>query len=278
MFGSVPGPGQPGVGCSAPSIRPSDRAQKIQLKIGDRVREYYVFVPPGLDTSRPTPLVLSFHGLNSSAYAQLEMSGLNVTAQARSFIVAYPEGTDGSWNGGDCCGEARRQQIDDVGFARAVVQDTSSRLCVDTRRIYATGMANGAMLAHRLACEASDLVAAVAPVSGGLFVQDCRPERPVSVMAINGTADEVMAFSIAESSHRSWQLFDQCRLGAETEQGRCTTNRECPGSAKVSLCRLEGVGHCWPGTEECENGRSTSPLDFSANVEMWRFFETIRLP
>ncbi len=278
LFGTIPGPGRAGMGCSAPKVAPGERATLVKLNLGERVRQYYLYVPPGLDPSKPHPLLLSFHGLNTSAWDHLEMSGLNVTAEARGFMVAYPEGTEGSWNGGDCCGTAWRDGVDDVAFARAVVQDTSSRACVDTRRVYATGMANGAMLTHRLACEASDLVAAVAPIAGGLFLQDCRPSRPVSVLAINGTADEVMAFSIAESSYRSWQLFDQCRLGADTSQGRCSVNTECPGQARVGLCRLEDVGHCWPGTEECDAGRSTSPLDFSANVEMWRFFERIQLP
>lgn len=278
LLASVPGPGEPGVGCEAPSLAAADEPYLIKLKIGEMVRRYHLYVPPGVDPRRATPLVLNFHGLNASAEEQMEYSGLNVTARARGFLVAYPEGIDGSWNGGDCCGPAARAGIDDVGFARAVVQDTSSRVCVDTRRIYATGMSNGAILSHRLACEAADLFAAVAPVAGGLFLQDCRPERPVPVLAINGTADEVMAFSVAESSYRSWQLFDQCRLGAEKEQGRCSLNRRCPEGAMVGLCRLEGVGHCWPGTERCENGVSTSPLDFSANVEMWRFFEQVEMP
>jgi len=278
LFAAVPGPGKAGLGCQAPSLVASEGVQQIKLKVGDTVRRYYLYVPPGVDPLRPAPLVLNFHGLNSDAEEQIEFSGLNVTARARGFLVAYPEGIDGSWNGGDCCGSAARSQVDDVGFARAVVQDTSSRVCVDTSRIYATGMSNGGILTHRLACEAADLFAAIAPVAGGLFLQNCRPTRPVPVLAINGTADEVLAFSVAESSYRSWQLFDQCRLGAETQQGPCSVNRRCPEEAMVGLCRLDGVGHCWPGTETCEFGMSTSPLDFSANVEMWRFFERVRMP
>ena len=276
LFTSIPGPGQAGLGCQDPTLVPSDKPQLFKLALGDGIRQYWLYVPENVDPSRPAPLVLNFHGLNSSALEQLEMSKLNVTARARGFMVAYPEGTEGSWNGGDCCGAAKKRAIDDVGFARAVVQDTSSRICVDTTRIYATGMANGAMMSHRLACEASDLFAAVAPVAGGFYLRSCRPSRPVPVLAIHGTEDEIIPLSVAESSYRDWQLFDECRLGAESDEGQCSVNSRCPAGVEVGLCRLQGVGHCWPGTEECAQGVSTSPLDFSANVEMWRFFERLR--
>lgn len=38
--------------------------------------------------------------------------------------------------------------------------------CVDARRVYATGLSNGGVMAHRPGCELSDRIAAIAPVAG----------------------------------------------------------------------------------------------------------------
>jgi polyhydroxybutyrate depolymerase len=121
-----------------------------------------------------------------------DYSQLNATADQHGFIVAYPQGQNKAWNAGDCCGAPQRQGTDDVGFIRAVIDDLASVACVDPRRVYATGMSNGSMMSHRLACELSDRVAAIAGVSGQLgasYLPTCNPPRRISIMHIHGTDD-----------------------------------------------------------------------------------------
>jgi polyhydroxybutyrate depolymerase len=66
-------------------------------------------------------------------------------------------------------------KVDDVGFIRALLADLEARQPVDRRRVYATGLSNGAMMAWRLAVEASGTIAAIAPVGRG---RECsRPGR-----------------------------------------------------------------------------------------------------
>src|SRR5579864_1538256 len=166
-------------------------------------RSYLVHVPAHLPEG-PRPLVLVLHGGGGSGAGAAKMTGFDAIADAYGFIVAYPDGTDRprprlqhagkpgllTWNAGGCCGYARQHGVDDVGYIRALVAELQNDHAIDPKRIYATGISNGGMLAYRLACQASDIFAAVAPVSAVIDVPDCKPAQPVSVLHIHGSADE----------------------------------------------------------------------------------------
>jgi polyhydroxybutyrate depolymerase len=221
---------------------------------------------------------------------QLNFSGLGPIADAQGFILALPEGVQASWNSGNCCGDAFVNSVDDVGFVRAVVADVSSRLCVDEARIYATGMSNGGFMAHRLACDAADLFAAVAPVAGVVTLKpdECNPSRPISVMHFHGTEDSVVPFggggAGATISVPDSMAFWVDRNGCEAEpeetfrQGnaRCESHPRCRGEVDVTLCTIEGGGHCWPGNPTCPFGSSTT--DLSASSAMWEFMQQYTMP
>jgi len=97
-------------------------------------------------------------------------------ADRETFVAVYPNGTGRfgnrllTWNAGACCAYAMSNNVDDVGFVRALVTKLTESIPIDRRRIYATGLSNGAMMSHRLAAEAADLIAAIAPVAGGMVV------------------------------------------------------------------------------------------------------------
>jgi pimeloyl-ACP methyl ester carboxylesterase len=141
-------------------------------------------LPPG-----PLPLVLNFHGFLEPPKLQQLLTGMDKEASKRGMIVAYPQGVGLSWNAGSCCGRAQAEKIDDVRYARDLVRELESELCIDKSRVYATGMSNGAIMSYRLACEAADVFAAVAPVDGVEALRECSPRRPVPILAINGTSD-----------------------------------------------------------------------------------------
>ena len=133
-----------------------------------RNRSYLVHLPPHVDPEVPLPVVISYHGGGGNAQNQKDYSGLDATADVRGFIAVYPNGTGRfsdrllTWNAGICCGYARNEQVDDVGFTLAVIEDLKSIFSVDVTRVYATGLSNGAMMAYRLAEEAPESIAAIA--------------------------------------------------------------------------------------------------------------------
>jgi len=282
--GSAPAPK-----CSGEHVAEAGKTV-VPLSHGGRDRTYVLYVPQGYDASRPLPLVLNFHGYTSSAEVQLFFSGLGAIADERQFILAVPEGIEASWNSGNCCAGALAAGVDDVGFARAVVEHVSNKLCVDAERVYATGMSNGAFLAHRLACEAADVFAAVAPVAGvvTLTPEDCKPSRPISVMHFHGTEDTVVRYdgggyaptmSVADSM-ALW--VDRNGCDAEPEETfrkgntHCESYPGCRDGVDVTLCTVEGGGHCWPGNASCPFGTSTT--DLSASSAMWEFMQQYTMP
>jgi poly(3-hydroxybutyrate) depolymerase len=125
-------------GCDVGSLDSS--VTHVDISFGGRSRSYELHVPAGYDGSTPTSFVLNFHGVTSTGEAQRLFSEMDAVADGRGFIVAYPNGIENSWNAGLCCGAAVSEGIDDVGFARAVIDDLGERGCIDLNRVYATGM------------------------------------------------------------------------------------------------------------------------------------------
>lgn len=280
------GQGDAGQGDGSPPCGPSTLAAgTFPLSHGGVDYSYIVHLPPSFDGTKPTPLVLNWHGFTSNGMQQQFFSNMDPVSDEEGFILVYPTSPDASWNAGTCCGTGGR---DDIGFARALVADVSSQACIDKKRVYSTGMSNGGFMSFRLGCEAADIFAAVAPVAGKVGV-NCRPERPVPLLAFHGTADSLVSYgtgalsadnSTVPDTAKKWAELDGCTKGPDPtfEQGdvRCESWSECRGGATVTLCTIDGAGHCWPGQAYCPYGTSTTAID--ASREMAAFFRRFKLP
>lgn len=159
---------------------------------GGAERSYVLHVPAQVG-SRPLPLLLAFHGGGGNARGFQRYAGLDPLAERDGFLVAYPNGSHRffgerllSWNAGDCCGFASEAGVDDVGFALAVIEDVARLTPVDRLRVYATGHSNGAMLTYRLAAEASDRIAAIAPVAAAPAIEPCAAGSEVRLWKLSG--------------------------------------------------------------------------------------------
>jgi polyhydroxybutyrate depolymerase len=252
------------------------------LTFGGLGRSFHVHVPASY-AGQPTPLVLDFHGYTSNGDQEVLLTGMNAKADAAGFIAVHPDGTGSptGWNAGACCGSAATTGVDDVGFVRAMLTELESRLCVDQRRVFATGMSNGGFLSHRLGCELADRIAAIAPVAGVMGVEACTPARAIPVLDFHGTADMIvpyagnpaMGFKSVADTMAGWAERDGC--GATPERSfmmadmHCETYPGCRQGAEVTLCTVEGGGHTWPGGLPIPTG-VTSPV--KATDLMWTFF------
>ncbi|NQW46779.1 MAG: polyhydroxybutyrate depolymerase, partial [Planctomycetes bacterium] len=130
----------------------------IDIPVGPRRRTALACVPTAPPPPAGWPLVLAFHGGQSHPEMMRRFCGLDEWAAAGRAVVVFPGGTGAregllTWNGGNCCGDARADDSDDVGFVRALVADLDQRLPIDLRRVHAAGMSNGAMMAYRVAAE-----------------------------------------------------------------------------------------------------------------------------
>ncbi len=216
-----------------------------------RTRTYNVHVPSTYVPGAPVPLVLDFHGYTGTSNAQAGTSGFRAVSDAENFIVAYPQGVGNSWNAATfCCGDARAAGLDDVGLAVAIVDAISAEFSIDSERVYATGLSNGGALAHRIACEASEVFAATAPVAfplGLLPLTTCQPSRPITVAHFHGFGDTVVPYDgtfwapASQSSFASWAEKNQCE-GDPVSDGPCETFTQCADGVETTLCSLNG-GH-----------------------------------
>ncbi|MEW6092992.1 MAG: PHB depolymerase family esterase [Chloroflexota bacterium] len=254
-------------------------------------RSYVLHIPSEVDPSQPTALVLAFHGITLDAYEMIRISGFNTQSDAAGLIVVYPNasGKQLSWNGGHCCGEAALNNVDDVGFVRALLDELSALLNIDPKRIYATGFSNGAILAYRLACEMSDQIAAISPVSATQAIEDmqvCQPARPVPVIHFHGTDDEpnpynggetpggVQFISVADAI-QFWVDFNGCPGEPQrSESGSIIHDvyAPCQSNTSVELYTVTGGKHAWPGGEAVNLRMGEPTMEISATILMWEFF------
>src|SRR5690606_1244751 len=158
-------PGELPAGCNQPALHPGTHKNQTG-DVNGTARSYELFVPVTYRPDNPSALVLNFHGLLGNPAQQADWSQFNQSAQLRGMLVAYPAGIGNSFNAGACCGEANSQGVDDIGFARALVDKLLAEHCIDPRRVYVTGMSHGGHLAHPLESDAADAFAAAASVTG----------------------------------------------------------------------------------------------------------------
>jgi len=285
---------------AATRLGPGDHTQT--LRHDGLTRSYLVHIPPKYDAKKPTPVVLIFHGAMTDAAITVRFTGLNEKADKEGFIAVYPNGTGRferllTWNRGNCCGSAQWNNVDDVGFTRALLDDLAKATNVDAKRVFATGISNGGIMCYRLASELSDRIAAIAPVAGTMGTTTCNPKRAVSVMHFHGTDDKFVPYkggvgdrSLAsikffsvDHSIQAWVKADGCPekpvVASEPKKvdDGTTVERKTYGpgkdGAEVILFVINGGGHAWPGREMKIQFLGKSTMNISANDLMWDFFK-----
>jgi polyhydroxybutyrate depolymerase len=270
----------------------------LSITIGGHARTVIVHVPTGYRDTTKVPLVLNLHGSGSTASGQEYFSGMDTTADANGFIVAYPqalipEGTGFDWNipGVSLVGNAAipAGSANDVTFLTDLVGDLEHRYCVDRSRVYATGFSGGARMTSQLACDSAEIFAAVAPVSGLRRPTPCPATRAVPVISFHGTADPVdpygghgaayWTYSVPQAAAK-WASQDGCTAKAARSQPDPTVTLTrydgCRSGVAVELYTIAGEGHEWPGGPSLPVGltKLLGPQSKAINADatIWAFF------
>lgn len=279
--------------------------QTRTIEIGGTARSYILFLPERPRAPGRIPLVVALHGGGGTAAQMMRFSRFNPIAAREAFAVAYPQGTGRRWNDGRVFRGRGETDADDVGFIRAVVADIAEKgTALDRRRIYAAGISNGGFMSFRLACEAADLFAAVAPVTAtmpGDLGARCRPGAPVSVLVINGTADPLVPYDGGHvrtlfglrgaiwSTGRTLRFWAEHNRCAAPPDIRALADRDISDGShvidiayarcadgRVRLLRIEGGGHTWPGGAQYLPVSWIGPTnrDLDASETIWAFFKS----
>ena len=290
----------------------SPNTSVASISVDGTQRTYLLHTPSTLDKQNPAPLLIALHGGlgNGRKMVKLTQGGLNALAQERGFLVVYPEGKEKHWNDGRQGEEtgysAHKNSIDDVGFISALIDKLVAEWNLDARRIYVTGMSNGSMMSHRLACDLSHKITAIAAVAGNLprrYLTDCKPSRPLSVLVISNDRDPLMPYSgghvtgpfghkklgqvlSATETTAFWSSHNRCspspvvthltdRDKQDGTKVRKETYPNCTQDTEVIHYAIENGGHTWPGGRQYlgEWLIGKTSRDINANQIIWHFFE-----
>jgi polyhydroxybutyrate depolymerase len=272
--------------------RPMDGTTERQLVVGGMTRTYLLHAGGAPRPGRP--LVLVLHGLGGTA-AGIERrtrGTFDRLADRDGAVVVYPQasGPRACWGAWRVSPPGFTQPPDDLGFIAALIDSLATELEIDRKRVFAAGFSNGSMMMYRLACERPDLVAAVAPISGGMFpdiASACRTGAPVSIIGMHGTADPTVAFDQSiRDGIAIWVKRDGCPAQPTTSElpdvdpsdgtrTRADTYGPCADGTAVAFYTIEGGGHVWPGGTSpfAFRSRGAAPRDFDAADVIWDFFQ-----
>jgi polyhydroxybutyrate depolymerase len=286
----------PSSGCAKPQRGPvTDQRQTIE--VGRASRWYLLDTPspttPGPSATRgpsaagapiPRPLVVDFHGLSEGAIIHSTTTMFGSLGQKDGFVAVFPQGTGTpvQWDT-----SATSDPNPDLEFVTAMLTQLEAELCIDTSRVYASGLSDGSFMVSLLACTMSNRFAAVAAVSGLVLPKPCRPARRVPILAFNGTADPILFFNggvgtgtlnralgnggpTASSTSttapvhvnlngrgfpatvKAWALKDGCNPQAtdtRTSSQVILRTYRCPPGTDVTFYIIIGGGHAWPGSK-----------------------------
>jgi len=262
---------------------------QYDIQSGALTRSYLLHVPKQL--THPAPLVIVMHGYTGSADSIMSYSGMNEVADEEGFVVVYPQGTV------DQQGNAffnvvyefhADASVDDLQFIRDLVAHLQDELTLNPDKVFAAGMSNGADMSYLLACQASDIFRAVAPIAGVMMKETfdtCSPSRPLPIFEVHGTNDEVSLFNGDMENSGGWGPYPDlpATIAFWVELNGLTLKQSSnlPNSAandtshivfdrywsetqdnEVWFYRVVDGGHHWPGVQ----------FDWWRNPMAWWYF------
>ena len=184
-------PPRPSAGCQ--QTQPAAQlSKKYSIAVAGADRWYLLSNPAPAATTKPRPLIVDFHGLSEGAQAHVLMSKLGDLGQKEGFVVITPNGTQTPVQWDVTAPPATNK---DVAFIKAFLAKVEAQQCIDTARVYATGLSDGAFMTSYVGCNMADTFAAIAPVAGVQHPATCKPGRKVPVLAFHGTQDPILYFN-----------------------------------------------------------------------------------
>jgi polyhydroxybutyrate depolymerase len=174
-------------------------------------REYILYVPNSYDGITAVPLMINFHGYNGSASEYMAWADMRPEADSENFILVYPQGSclEGSSHWNPCpSGGDNKSSIDDFGFVEAMINEIANQYNIDMERIYVAGYSNGGMMSYGLAHFRSDLISAVASVSGAMLDCEGPSNHPIPVLHLHGTSDDVISYDGSSDYNSAQDVLD----------------------------------------------------------------------
>lgn len=159
-------------------------------------RPYDVTVPPGYVDTQQYPLLIVLGGFGDEAAKDALYLGFTPLLSTQSFFLVAPDPDPlharYAWNP-----NPTQYPEFDVQYLKGIIHDVEAKYSIDHGSVFVVGHSLGGEMAHRMACDAADDVAAVMSFAGQVTKDPagCAPTRAVSVLEIHGTADQVIGYN-----------------------------------------------------------------------------------
>ncbi len=232
-----------------------------------------MFLPPGLDSDVPAPLLVMLHGFGGSGEWHEGYVRLAPIAAARGMLYVHPDGSinaEGArfWNATDACCDVAGTGIDDAAYLAGLIREIGQRVAVDPRRVFVVGHSNGGFMSYRMACDHADLVAGIASLAGASYAErtSCSPSAPVSVLQIHGTLDDIVDpeggnladllgadddrladYPSARDTADAWAELDGCTGSPTSQPEALDLDGVVQGASGPNDTTVSAYGGCVPG-------------------------------
>ena len=296
----------PSAGCAQKQTPATPTDDKVTTTSGGESRWYLRHVPPTYVPGSPSPVVIDIHGYQEGAAIHAVMSRLGAYGDTHGFITLGPNGTGIVTHWDTALGGK------DLKFIGDMLDEVEAAMCVDTNRVFVTGLSQGAFMTSAVACVYANRIGAAAPVAGVMSnIKDCKPARAVPLVTFHGTADGFVAFDGGlgkdalnlpspdgkgkvgdqpgiKNSRKGltipqqvagWAQRNGCAdTPTETKIAYDVTlvNYTCTNRRDVAFYRVADGGHTWPGSEFSKTiAKVVGRTTDSINADevMWKFFE-----
>ena len=235
------------------------------LTVDGKNRSMLVYAPSGIEKNRP--LIIQMHGMNQDAPYQKNAAKWESIADTARFVVVFPNGENKAWDiGGD----------KDINFLKAIINEMYNKYGIDKNRVYVSGFSMGGMMSYHAANKMGDMIAAIAPVSGGGGVNS--PKRAMPIMHTHGTSDDVVNYNSTVNTLKGWVNAQKCSGSSQRIKPYPTTKSGsaasleiwsgCTDNVEVRLLTIEGKGH-WYSMDEA--------VSVNTSVEIWNFVKNYSL-
>lgn len=275
---------------------------------GSDNRSYLISIP-AKGRVAPFPILITLHGGGGTGSHMVAKTKYRNLSRSDDVIAIFPDGLNNRWNDGRIRNNISAN-TDDVGFLLSIIDHAVGSLGGDANKVFVVGHSNGAMMTLRLSCEAGSRLAGIGVIAGSfptLVAPTCNPNKPLSAMFINGTADPSILYqggcvggsaktdqngncligstvpveqtvnffrqiNHCPGSPQTWSLKD--KVAKDNSHIDALFDAACNVNTQVKLYKVVGGGHGVPGsrggtTDDLPSG--TTNLDTNGFKEVWGF-------
>jgi polyhydroxybutyrate depolymerase len=236
------------------------------MKVG-RLTRHYEVIAPTATLAQSAPIIVVLSGAAATTSDEITRDRMIPYVDADKAEVVYPVAIKESWNAIGCCDGAAAENVNDVGFIKALVPRIDPG---HERPIYVVGYSVGGRLAYRLACTDPTLFDGMAAVKADPM-PGCVVTTPMNVIVFSSLDDKYVPYKPGEKGKETPPATVQIArlqkdMGCASKptvakpKGMTLSTWSCANGKTLEWALYPTGGHDFPGPKD---GTSANQLIYS---------------